>query len=141
MRFSIVLWIISTPDLPSKSAWPTLDYFLVVTCAGSLKLLNRTSGPLNYMLPLRKHWFELWGVDCMPSIPNGCCSKQFSCKLTICWLLRIAETSTVVIGGVKITKYPVYREPQVFDFDRSGETASLAEGLIIESENGETRTR
>ena len=29
----------------------------------------------------------------------------------------------------------------MFDFDRSGETASLAKGLIIESENGETRTR
>ena len=29
----------------------------------------------------------------------------------------------------------------MFDFDRSGETASLAEGLIIESENGRVRVR
>ena len=41
---------------------------------------------------------------------------------------------TVVVKGVAITKYPIYRELQVFDFDRSGKTASLAEGLINESE-------
>lgn len=58
----------------------------------------------------------------MPSIPDRCCSKQFSCQLAICWLLRISEPSTVIIKGVAITKYPVYREPEVFYFDRSGET-------------------
>ena len=41
---------------------------------------------------------------------------------------------TVVVKGVAITKYPIYRELQVFDFDRFGKTASLAEGLMNESE-------
>ena len=41
---------------------------------------------------------------------------------------------TVVVKGVAITKYPIYRELQVFDFDRFGKTASLVEGLMNESE-------
>ena len=61
----------------------------------------------------------------MPSITDQCCSKQFSYKLIIRLPLRIFETSAVVIKGVAITKYLVYRKLQVFDFDLSGETLSL----------------
>ena len=50
-------------------------------------------------------------------------------------LLTSKDTSVVVIKDVAITKYPVYRELQVFDFYLSGETLcgrSLAFSLTRE---------